>query len=158
MTTQNKTLTLMRHGESDQFFRGRDFDRPLTENGYAFCTSQSSLLLKKSPVDFILCSGALRTRQTLDALKDELSIPQSVIYDDALFLASTRYLIEQIESIPENKNHALVIGHGPTVSGTYQWLTDGSETQHLLFSAGDIKSMKLSISNWLELYPGCDCS
>lgn len=155
MSATNKILTLMRHGESDQRFRGRDFDRPLSPNGIAFCQTQSPLIDALPPINFVLCSGSLRTKQTLDVIKTVSSFPDAISYDDALFLASTKYLVQAVEAFPEDANHAYVIGHGPTMSGMYQWLTDGSKTHHLLFGAGDIKSCSLAIESWQKLYPGC---
>lgn len=153
---KNKHITLMRHGESDPSFDGRDFDRPLTENGILFCQHQREIISSLPPVDFALCSGAKRTRQTLDCLSLALNHSAQIVFDDHLFLAPTKYLINTIEQFNDAHSHALLVGHGPTLSGMIRWLIDDQKTPAgLIFHSGEIKHAELNIHKWMDLYPGC---
>ena len=75
-TSLPKTLVIMRHAEADMPWGTGDFDRPLTRRGREQAPAAGRWLLEHGAVpEMILCSAALRTRQTCtwvaDALGDE---------------------------------------------------------------------------------------
>ncbi|MEL6375299.1 MAG: histidine phosphatase family protein [Pseudomonadota bacterium] len=113
------TLTLLRHAKSSwsQPAEGPavdDHDRALNKRGMraapVMATHMKALGVRPQRV---LCSTALRTRQTLDAVIDALPQTISVIYDRALYLADEETLKEALCNAPEDVRTQLLIGHNP---------------------------------------------
>ena len=76
-------LNFMRHAKSDLNDDVDDFSRPITNEGVE-TTKKISNFLKKNSIyfDLIFCSPAVRTRQTLDCLIENLKTEQSKIIND----------------------------------------------------------------------------
>ena len=111
-------LILMRHGKSDWTVEHcTDFDRPLTVRGQKAARQIGNWLQQQSyNFDRIICSPALRTRQTCKLVLKKLGISHSqVIWESAMYEASLDTLI----SILDRHSHGLgahtlfMIGHNP---------------------------------------------
>lgn len=113
------TLFILRHGKaSDQ--ANTDFNRPLTSRGQQQAIEKGLLLKQRtSSINTILCSEALRTRETLKYLDLDLKQTQ-VITDKALYLCDPETLLIQVQHIQHAKS-ILLIGHNP---GLHQFAYD----------------------------------
>lgn len=113
------TLFILRHGKaSDQ--ANTDFDRPLTSRGQQQAIEKGLLLKQRtSSINTILCSEALRTRETLKYLDLDLKQTQ-VITDKALYLCDPETLLMQLQQVQHAKS-ILLIGHNP---GLHQFAYD----------------------------------
>ena len=86
-----KSLYLLRHGKSDwDADFDRDRDRPISGRGRKAARKIARLMKERGiRPDIVLCSDALRTRQTIGHVLDELGWPQNVVrYDERLYLAA----------------------------------------------------------------------
>lgn len=146
-------LTLLRHGQSDPIPGLRDFDRPLTEMGAACVQEHAKTWVFNPPIDSILCSGSRRTRETLDLILPQLT-GAKVSYDDDLFLAPPKYLIQRIERMDDRFHHLLVVAHGPTLQGVANWL-QGIQGNTLHFEPGTCVHLRLNIHHWRDFAPYC---
>jgi phosphohistidine phosphatase len=63
-------------------------------------------------VELVLCSTAVRTRQTLALVAPGLGDPR-VEFDEAIYGASAGGLITRLRSVPGEVESVLVIGHNP---------------------------------------------
>ncbi len=85
------TLSLLRHAKSSWADPGlNDYERPLAKRG-ANAAAEIGKYLKRQKLrpDLILCSGAARTRATLELVLAELGSPApEVRNDDALYRTS----------------------------------------------------------------------
>jgi phosphohistidine phosphatase len=63
--------------------------------------------------DLILCSPAARARQTLDFALPCLHANPTVLYEDALYLASSATLLGRLRKVPADVRHTMVVGHDP---------------------------------------------
>ena len=63
----------------------------------------------------MLCSSAVRTRETLDALLPALGGPE-VSYEDELYGAWSETLLERVREVPAGVGSVLVVGHNPGIS------------------------------------------
>jgi phosphohistidine phosphatase len=110
-----KTLYLLRHAKSDWADGSlRDQDRPLNARGRAAAPAMAAYMAKQAYVpDVILCSAARRTVQTLDLVLRHTGFPAPVRYEDALYLAEWRQMLERIKWIEEPFAAALIVGHNP---------------------------------------------
>ena len=110
-----KTLHLLRHAKSswdDETLA--DHQRPLAPRGRRDATLIAEHLhatLAPGP-ELVLCSTAVRTRQTLELVAPGLGDPQ-VEFDDAIYGASAGGLMERLRSVPDDVESVLVIGHNP---------------------------------------------
>jgi phosphohistidine phosphatase len=67
----------------------------------------------------VLCSSAVRTRQTWDLIRGELvDIEPEVLITDQLYETSVAALLAQLREIDDRVCTVLVVGHEPTLSRT----------------------------------------
>lgn len=69
----------------------------------------------------VICSSALRTRETLDGVAPE----GERLIEPALYTASATGLLERLQRIPDQCESVMVIGHNPTLQTLVLWLADG---------------------------------
>ncbi len=111
-----KRLTLLRHAKSSWADSGQqDFDRPLNERGLKDAPTMSQRMLDRGCTpDLILCSDAVRTRQTAQFFVDNHQLPhETVEFHEDLYLASAGTLLEFIQQTSQSINHVMVIAHNP---------------------------------------------
>jgi len=111
-----KELIIMRHAKSDwQHELLSDFDRPLNERGLRDAPRMARWMAseKIKPV-LLICSPALRARQTAAEIIDQLQIREdSVVFDKRMYLANVETLITILREIDDNIQSVLLIGHNP---------------------------------------------
>jgi phosphohistidine phosphatase len=109
-------LHLLRHAKTNQISpTGIDFDRELLPRGYEQI-AELKRYLQNHPIapKHILCSTAMRTRQTLVELQ-ALWPAASVQYIDELYLASKQIILDAICAL-KSPDDILVIGHNEGIS------------------------------------------
>jgi phosphohistidine phosphatase len=109
------TLLLLRHAKSSWDSPSLDdYDRPLAKRGLKAAPRMgaeiASLGLKP---DVILCSSAVRTRETLALVLPEIGGDPEVIYDDAIYLAAPETLLAKVRALPDTAKSVMVVGHNP---------------------------------------------
>ncbi|NYE95813.1 phosphohistidine phosphatase [Psychromicrobium silvestre] len=114
-----KQLTLMRHAKAEYPSSAveSDHDRPLAARGHLQAALAGRWLVENDAVpDFILCSSALRTRQTCTWVCKELAeaAPTPKLEDD-LYDGGPLRMLALINHVPETVTSLLVISHLPTV-------------------------------------------
>lgn len=113
MTTGEHTLVLMRHAKSAYPDNVDDYDRPLASRGIREAGLAGDWLRSNVPhIDQVLCSSAVRTRETLRLTK----IPAPVNYLDQLYGAAPGSMIAEINAAVDTAATLLLIGHEPTIS------------------------------------------
>lgn len=122
--TRPRTLLLLRHAEAEATRPGsRDRDRRLTERGRAQAAAVGETIRSAGwIVDHVLCSAAVRTRETLAGLGLPDAIEIEVL--DALYDAGSDSIIEVIRTLPDTTGCALVVGHALGVPGVLHELVD----------------------------------
>jgi phosphohistidine phosphatase len=117
-------LHLLRHAKTNQISpTGKDFDRELLPRGYEQI-AELKQYLEGSPIapKHILCSTAMRTRQTLAALQ-ALWPAAAVQYIDELYLASKHEILDAICAL-NSPDDVLVVGHNEGLSELTIYLSD----------------------------------
>lgn len=120
-----RTLILLRHAEaSESFPGGRDIDRKLTPLGERQAREVGNFLRDQSiEVDAVICSSALRTRQTLDLLALPVQ-PSRVEVSEDYYNAGVDTLLDALRSLPADCAVGLLVGHAPGVPGVAFELAD----------------------------------
>ncbi len=110
-----RTLTLLRHAKSDWAFAAPDMERPLNKRGRA-AAARIGLWMKHQRVqpDWVICSPAVRTRETLTRVRAYLPIKASSIdVEDRAYLADVEDLLAILADCPQEKKNVLLLGHNP---------------------------------------------
>ena len=63
----------------------------------------------------VLCSAAMRARETLDGIAPALGDGPEVAFEDDLYGASAEELLERLRRIPDTVPSAMLIGHNPAM-------------------------------------------
>jgi phosphohistidine phosphatase len=108
-----KNILLLRHAKSDWADPGlSDHDRPLNRRGAQAALAMADHIARQGPLpDFILCSTATRTRQTLAPLLQRLAPRPSVSFEKGLYLASEDVLLRRLKTLEADVAAPLLIGH-----------------------------------------------
>lgn len=124
---QRRTLFVLRHAKTEDTRPGsKDSERRLTPDGERAALGVGDYLRTQGiAIDTVLCSSAVRARQTLELLKlsDELP-PDRVDIADRFYNAGTETLINAVRELPDNCRVALLVGHAPGAPGVVYELTD----------------------------------
>lgn len=109
------TLTLFRHAKSSWEMDGvDDRERPLNARGLSAAPLMGAFLRENDiRPDLVLCSTAVRTRQTFDLASAELKSAPKIKYEDALYLADPFLLLERLRRAPRTVKHLMIVGHNP---------------------------------------------
>ncbi len=109
-----RRIHLLRHAKSDWSDGSlRDRERPLAPRGRKACRALARHL-REHPlgVELVLCSTARRARETLDGVAEALGDVE-VRYEEAIYGASARELLEFVRGLPEEVGSVLLVGHNP---------------------------------------------
>ena len=99
----------------------------------------------------MLCSSAVRTRETLDAILPSLGDPE-VSYEDELYGAWSEQLLERVREVPAGVGSVLVVGHNPGISDFALELADDARL-HDGFPTGALATLDVP-GAWAVLEPG----
>ena len=113
--TDSRTLVVMRHAKSSWKTNEPDALRPLSPRGTrdAVVAGQT---LARAPFDVVLCSPALRARQTWQCLGLGGAASGDVRVLDSLYGASSDTVLAELNALDESVHHVLLVNHEPTVS------------------------------------------
>jgi len=113
-----KRLFLLRHAKSssdDPFVQ--DFDRDLNKRGRKAARGLSKWLENKGYMpDLVLCSAALRTRQTLELTQEGFGGRPEISIEKRLYLADVEDLRRRLAELDKRSpcpDAVLMIGHNP---------------------------------------------
>ena len=109
-----KTILLLRHAKSAWSDpRLDDHERPLNRRGEQSAKAMADHIARQKPrPDLILCSTAMRTRQTLAPLLALLDAPAPPIaLENGLYLASEDTLLAHLRALADGVATVLLIGH-----------------------------------------------
>lgn len=128
-----RTLFLLRHAKSGWDDPSMaDFDRPLSKRGEREAADLRDLIeaLGYAP-DFIVCSTARRTRETLAGLLGALPGETAISLTRALYEAPAERLLGFIRSLPNEATSVMLIGHNPGMEDLARRLAGSGEAAAL---------------------------
>lgn len=117
-----KLLHLLRHAKSDRSDPGmKDAARPLNGRGRAAAPRMAQEMRRLGiAADVVLCSSAIRTRETWDLIKPVLfpagrAKAPAVRVLDELYLAGARDMLKIVRQSRKEIGSVLLIGHNPGI-------------------------------------------
>ncbi|PJI95253.1 SixA phosphatase family protein [Luteimicrobium subarcticum] len=118
-----RRLVLLRHAKAEPGGNGPDHHRALALAGRQQATRVGEALTAGGLVpDLVLCSSALRTRQTWELVASRLDGSPRVEVSDDLYECTLRGLLGIVTALGDDAHQVLVVGHEPTVSTTATFL------------------------------------
>ena len=156
-----RTILLFRHAKSAWDNPNlTDFERPLAPRGTRACgTMQRYLRELGLQPQIILCSAAVRTRQTLDGIKEAFNPSVEIKFDKALYLCSPNIFVGRLRELPDSCHTVMVIGHNPGLQHLALDLIGTGDTALLgrisaKFPTAGLATLRLETSSWQELGAG----
>ena len=140
------TLYLLRHAKSSWDDRSiPDFERPLTNRGREACATIGEFIHEKG-IDFeLVCvSTAIRTRETIELIRERAKFRGEVRYDERIYEATVSQLLEIISQIDNHRESVLLVGHNPGIEELLALLT--GEHQHV--TTANFAKIKLKATKW----------
>lgn len=129
MTTsaEDRTLILLRHAEPEPGRAGQDDrERPLSDAGREHALDVGRWLREQGlGCDEVMCSPALRTRETMQEVAAAGCSEAEVQIEHRLYNADADAVLSVIRESDDDANVVLVIGHAPGLPATASLLADG---------------------------------
>lgn len=160
MTTQRHVIYLFRHAKSswdDPTLE--DMARPLAPRGQRACEVMRDYMhFADVHPDLILCSSAVRTRQTLEAVLPAVGEDITVKYDRGLYLGGVVALTKRLRRVPDEVTSVMMLGHNPTLQALAVSLTNGGDAKAIArleakFPTAGLATLVLNHDHWQGLAP-----
>lgn len=147
-------LLLLRHAKSDAPYGPiSDAQRPLSAKGRKGADLVADYLITAGfDPDLVLCSSALRTRQTVEQIARALPASIPVLIEDRLYLAEPNDLLARLREIDEGVPTVLMVGHNPGIQALAVGLLAPAERHRIpTFPASALAVLDLTVPRWAEL-------
>jgi len=148
-----RRLFLMRHAQAAHFAPGGgDRERALTAEGVAQA-GRIGADLADAGIERVLCSPAVRTRQTAEGL----GLQADITVVDTLYNCPPGRIATALSRLPEYVGKVLVVGHFPGIPGLLQQLADRPADQAEVsrlgrhFAPGTVVELRFT-GPWPELH------
>jgi phosphohistidine phosphatase len=153
-----KYLSVLRHAKAERTEDfATDIERPLTSRGQKDAHYMGEILTEIEPaIDWIVSSPSQRTRDTVAAVVSVLKFKRGVVWQDAIYEADAETLLAALSQVPDEVEHALIVGHNPGMEELVSGLAAGAPTRlALTMSAGSLAHLTLEIFGWNQIRWGC---
>ena len=140
------TLYLLRHAKSSwDDASQQDFERPLNNRGRKACEVIGELIEEKGiDFDLVLVSTSLRTRQTIEFVKERAKLRGEVRYDERIYEATVSQLLEVISQVDNDRKSVLLVGHNPGLEGLLTLLTG----EDVRVTTANLAKIKIKATKW----------
>ena len=148
-----RVLYVLRHAKSDwsAAYGGVDHERPLNARGHKAAQTMGRRLAERRALpDRILCSSAVRTRQTIELAVAAGNWNRTTILEPSLYLASPGSAIDLLGGQSDDAHSILIVGHQPTCGELVRRLT-GDDPPRFVTAA--VACVHLDIASWNEIEP-----
>ena len=141
------TLSLLRHAKSSWDDPSqKDFDRALSKRGETAAPRVGAYMAQQGLApDLVLCSPAVRARQTLDLVLPRLAGCPTVVYEESFYLAAPSVLLARVRKVDAKVQHVLIVGHDPGMQGLALELSGSGEAQSLQAVAAKFPTAGLAV-------------
>jgi phosphohistidine phosphatase len=151
-----RTLHLLRHAKSSWDDPALpDRERPLAPRGVRDAKRIAKHLRRLGVApELVLCSSAVRTRETLELVRPALAVvPVSI--EDGLYGASSETLLERLRTVPDEVGSVLLIAHNPGLQDLALALaSSGTDRERLEAKFPTAALATLALPSWSGLSPG----
>ncbi|RNI21282.1 SixA phosphatase family protein [Flexivirga caeni] len=154
MNAASRQLVLLRHAKAADPSSATDHERPLTERGRADARTMGHWLKRQGVrVDLVLCSTAVRTRETWAELVESSGLGALVDHDPRIYNASVERLLGVVAQDGHSARSIALVGHAPGVPGLAATLTGGDAALDDGFPTCTAAIIEVDVP-WKDLAPG----
>ena len=149
-----KTLSILRHAKAERpEDYATDLARPLTDRGRKDAMRVAAVLAGLDPaVDAIVSSPSTRTRQTVAAVQEILEGDIPVLWDERIYEAGVRELLDALMTIPNQAEHVLLVGHNPGMAELIAALCSGDSGRlGIDMPTAGLAHVTLDIPGWSKI-------
>ncbi|HEV2263902.1 MAG TPA: histidine phosphatase family protein [Stellaceae bacterium] len=119
------TLFLLRHAKAVAQHADGDRTRGLSDVGRDSARTMAAAAAERHfAPSLVLCSDAVRTRETLDIVLPALKPEPEIVYEEALYLADAKQLLQRLRRIPDDVRSVMLVGHNPGLQELAVMLSD----------------------------------
>jgi phosphohistidine phosphatase len=154
-----RRLMLLRHAKSDwSKLGGRDADRILAPRGREAAPRVGAYMAHHGlKADLVICSTAVRTRETWDLVAAQFKETPAVVYEDRVYESSTDALVGVIKETGAAVHALMLVGHNPGLHDLAQRLIASGDTearQRLTekFPTAALAVIDFAIDDWRKLH------
>ena len=154
-----RRVHLLRHAKSSWDDAALDdHERPLAPRGLKAAASIARWIEEHDDVrpELVLCSSAVRARETLAQVEDALGSPRIEI-EDGLYAASADELVRRLGQLSPEMREVLLVGHNPGLADLCLLLARPStESERIAekLPTGALVTLETR-SDWAALQPEC---
>ncbi|HEX2270144.1 MAG TPA: histidine phosphatase family protein [Pyrinomonadaceae bacterium] len=147
-----RTLYLLRHAKSSWKDDSlRDFDRPLKRRGREAAEQIGKVLAGEKPKSLLVISSpAARARETTKLVLKSAGLKLEPRFDERIYEADVRTLLEVVESIPDKTTTAMLVGHNPGFENLLSYLT--GDDRHMPTAA--LAKIEFEVESWSAVSEG----
>lgn len=140
------TLYLLRHAKSSWDDESKqDFERPLSSRGRKACALIGEYIEEKGiDFDLVLVSTSVRTRETIELIRERAKFRAEVRYDERIYEATVSQLLDVISQVDSDQKSVLLVGHNPGIEELLALLT--GDQQHV--TTANFAKIKLKVTKW----------
>ena len=144
-----RTLYLLRHAKSSWKDESlRDFDRPLKGRGRKAAEQIGQVLAaEKLESPLVISSPAVRARETTELVLQSAGLDVGPRFEERIYEASVRTLLEIVQSIPDSSKTAIMVGHNPGFENLLSYLT--ADSRHMPTCA--LARIEFDLGSWSDV-------
>ena len=135
-----------------------DVDRPLAPRGARAADRMRDYLDAEAiRPELVLCSSALRTRETLGRILPGLGPELTVRIEPSVYSFEADQLLDRLRELPANVGSVMLIGHNPAMQELASLLAaDGDRLDDLRkgFPTAALAELDVPVGSWDELTRG----
>ncbi len=149
-------LWLLRHAKSSWDDPSLDDkDRPLAPRGErAADLMRDHLAVEVINPELVLCSSALRARQTLARVLPALGTALEVRIEPSLYAFDVGVLLDRLRRVSADVASVLLVGHNPAMQELAERIADRGERLDDLsrkFPTGALAEIEFGLDSWIDL-------
>ncbi len=156
-----RRISLFRHAKSDWSDLDKsDFDRPLNIRGKKAAPLMGAYMSEQGIAPGVIyCSPAKRARATLDLVADQFTHGPEIIFEDGLYMADARTMLDLVHNLSDSCDHVMIVGHNPGLHVLALALLEMAHNEDYLKIIGKFPTAALAViefdcGKWSEILPG----
>lgn len=154
MGESGRVLLVLRHAKAVHEIGLSDLDRGLTKRGRRDAAAAGTMMRDAGLIpDRVLCSAALRTRQTWQYVSEALgpaADKAKASFQSRLYDADETTLLQAVRRAPDKAGTVLLVGHNPA---SQQLVLDLTGLRDLAFPTSALAVIRLP-GSWADTTPG----
>lgn len=152
-----KQILLMRHAKSSWDNSNlKDFDRPLAKRGLKDAPMMGKFIREAGyKPALVISSPAKRAKETTNLSMEAAQVDKTLIqWNDDFYFGSAGDYLAALQSVPDEVERVLLVGHNPLMELTAGLLTTGKTDTIAKMPTAALICFESHVSRWDSISPG----